>query len=73
MKASHIISQIKSRFPNEPEYYQAIEEVLESIEGIYNEHPEFEKANLIERLIIPDKIISFRITWTDDKDRKSVV
>ena len=67
MKASHIISQIKSRFPNEPEYYQAIEEVLESIEGIYNEHPEFEKANLIERLIIPDKIISFRITWTDDK------
>lgn len=67
MKTSHIISQIKTRFPNEPEYYQAIEEVLESIEGIYNEHPEFEKANLIERLIIPDKIISFRITWTDDR------
>lgn len=66
MNTSQIINQIKVRFPNEPEYYQAIEEVLESIEGIYNEHPEFEKANLIERLIIPDKIISFRITWVDD-------
>lgn len=67
MKTSDVISQIKNRFPNEPEYYQAIEEVLESIEDVYNEHPEFERANLIERLIIPDKIISFRVTWVDDK------
>ena len=66
MKTSNVIREIKSRFPNEPEYYQAIEEVLESIEETYNEHPEFEKANLIERLIIPDKIISFRVTWVDD-------
>lgn len=69
MKTSNVIREIKSRFPNEPEYYQAIEEVLESIEEIYNEHPEFEKANLIERLIIPDKIISFRVTWVDDTDQ----
>ena len=69
MKTSIVINQIKTRFPNEPEYYQAIEEVLESIEDIYNEHPEFERANLIERLIIPDKIISFRVTWTDDKNQ----
>lgn len=67
MKSSDVINQIRNRFPNEPEYYQAIEEVLESIEDIYNEHPEFERANLIERLIIPDKIISFRVTWVDDK------
>lgn len=66
MKTSNVIREIKSRFPNELEYYQAIEEVLESIEETYNEHPEFEKANLIERLIIPDKIISFRVTWVDD-------
>ena len=67
MKTSNVISLIKTRFPNEPEYYQAIEEVLSSIEEIYNEHPEFERANLIERLVIPDKVISFRITWIDDK------
>lgn len=66
MKTSNVVREIKNRFPNEPEYYQAIEEVLESIEDVYNQHPEFEKANLIERLIIPDKIISFRVTWVDD-------
>ena len=48
MKTSEVVNQIKNRFPNEPEYYQAIEEVLESIEEIYNQHPEFERANLIE-------------------------
>lgn len=69
MKTSEVLNQIKNRFPNEPEYYQAIEEVLQSIEEVYNQHPEFERANLIERLIIPDKIISFRVTWVDDKGK----
>lgn len=55
------------RFPNEPEYIQAVTEVLHSIEPVYNQHPEFEAANLIERLCIPDRILSFRVTWTDDK------
>lgn len=67
MNASEVLNKIKTRFPNEPEYHQAIEKVLESIEEVYNEHPEFEKANLIERIIIPDKIFTFRISWTDDK------
>lgn len=67
MNTTQVIDLLKRRFPNEPEYLQAVEEVVESIEGVYNEHPEFEKANLIERLIIPDKIHSFRITWVDDK------
>lgn len=67
MKYEEIISLVKRRFPNEPEYLQAVEEVIESIEEVYNLHPEFEKANLIERLIIPDKIHTFRVTWVDDK------
>lgn len=67
MKSSEILELLKRRFPNEPEYYQAVEEVVESIEDVYNQHPEFEKANLIERLVIPDKIHSFRVTWVDDK------
>lgn len=66
MKSEEISSLVKRRFPNEPEYLQAVEEVVESIEEVYNQHPEFEKANLIERLIIPDKIHSFRVTWVDD-------
>lgn len=67
MNLTEVIDLVKRRFPNEPEYLQAVEEVVESIEDVYNEHPEFEKANLIERLIIPDKIHAFRVTWVDDK------
>ena len=67
MKASEVLDNLKRRFPNEPEYHQAVSEVLGTIEEVYNEHPEFEKSNLIERLCIPDRIFTFRVTWTDDK------
>ena len=69
MKAEQVLEDLKRRFPNEPEYHQAVHEVLESIEEVYNEHPEFEKANLIERLCIPDRIFSFRVTWADDSGK----
>ncbi|MBQ6038023.1 MAG: NADP-specific glutamate dehydrogenase [Bacteroidaceae bacterium] len=69
MIASKVIEDLKCRFPNEPEYIQAVSEVLGSIEEEYNKHPEFEKANLIERLCIPDRIVSFRVTWTDDQGK----
>ncbi|MDR1097342.1 MAG: NADP-specific glutamate dehydrogenase [Tannerella sp.] len=67
MKVKEVLDNLKRRFPNEPEYHQAVEEVLESIEEVYNSYPEFEKNNLIERLCIPDRIISFRVAWVDDK------
>ena len=69
MKAEQVIDDLKRRFPNEPEYYQAVTEVLNSIEDVYNEHPEFEASNLIERLCIPDRICTFRVTWVDDKGK----
>lgn len=67
MKASEVLSDLKRRFPNEPEYLQAVEEVITTIEDEYNKHPEFERYNLIERLCMPDRIFSFRISWVDDK------
>lgn len=66
MKPKEVLQQIKMRFPNEPEYHQAVEEVVETIEEVYNQHPEFEKYNILERIIIPDKIHTFRVTWIDD-------
>ena len=48
------MEELRRRFPNEPEYLQAVEEVVTSIEDVYNEYPEFERYNLIERLCIPD-------------------
>ena len=67
MDAKKVLEDLKRRFPNEPEYHQAVEEVLSAIEEEYNKHPEFEKANLIERLCIPDRVYQFRVTWVDDK------
>lgn len=67
MKATEVLDNLKRRFPNEPEYLQAVEEVLTTIEDAYNEHPEFDRYNLIERLCIPDRIYSFRVSWVDDK------
>ncbi|MBQ1854491.1 MAG: NADP-specific glutamate dehydrogenase [Prevotella sp.] len=67
MKATEVVENLKRRFPNEPEYIQAVSQVLGTIEEEYNKHPEFERANLIERLCIPDRIIQFRVTWVDDK------
>ncbi len=72
MKATDVLENLKRRFPNEPEYHQAVQEVLETIEDVYNQHPEFEKYNLIERLCIPDRIFSFRVTWVDDKGNTQV-
>ena len=67
MKATEVLETLKRRFPNEPEYLQAVTVVLETIEEVYKQHPEFERANLIERLCIPDRIIQFRVSWADDK------
>ena len=67
MNAAQVVEDLKKRFPNEPEYIQAVSQVLPTIEEEYNKHPEFEKANLIERLCIPDRVNEFRITWVDDK------
>ena len=67
MKATEVVENLKRRFPNEPEYIQAVSQVLGTIEDEYNKHPEFERANLIERLCIPDRLIEFRVSWVDDK------
>ncbi len=67
MKAAEVLDDLRRRFPNEPEYLQAVEEVITSIEDTYNQYPEFERYNLIERLCIPDRIYSFRVSWVDDK------
>ena len=67
MKASEIMASLEKRYGHEKEFLQAVHEVLESIEPVYNQHPQFEQAKIVERLIEPDRIISFRVTWQDDK------
>ncbi|MDD2584404.1 MAG: NADP-specific glutamate dehydrogenase [Bacteroidales bacterium] len=66
MKVAEVMASLERKYGHEKEYLQAVHEVLESIEPIYNEHPEFEKAKIIERLVEPDRIFTFRVTWQDD-------
>ena len=67
MKVSEIMAKLEAKYGNEKEYLQAVREVLESIEEVYNQHPEFEKAKIVERIVEPDRIFTFRVTWVDDK------
>ncbi len=72
MKIQEIMSQLERKHPGEPEYLQAVKEVLTSIEDVYNQHPEFERAKIIERLVEPERIITFRVPWVDDKGEVQV-
>lgn len=66
MEVKKIMQGLEQKHPGESEYLQAVQEVLESIEEVYNQHPEFEKAKIIERMVEPDRIFTFRVTWIDD-------
>lgn len=66
MKTTEIMARLQAKYPTEKEYLQAVQEVLESIEEVYNQHPEFENAKIVERLVEPDRIFTFRVTWIDD-------
>ena len=72
MNLQKIMAQLEAKHPGENEYLQAVHEVLMSIEEEYNRHPEFEKAKLIERLVEPERIITFRVPWVDDKGEVQV-
>ena len=67
MNIENLLASLEAKHPGELEYLQAVKEVLISIKDVYNEHPEFEKAKIIERLVEPDRIFTFRVTWVDDK------
>ncbi|MDD4759514.1 MAG: NADP-specific glutamate dehydrogenase [Bacteroidaceae bacterium] len=66
MIVSEILSELQEKHPGEQEFLQAVKEVSLSVAPVYNLHPEFEKARIIERLIEPDRILTFRVVWEDD-------
>jgi len=67
MNVDLLMNELVRRTPGEIEYHQAVREVLESIEEIYNENPQFESARIIERLIEPDRVLIFKVPWEDDQ------
>jgi len=64
-----VIAKVKQVDPNEPEFHQAVEEVLESLEPTTKRHPEFVKANIYERIVEPERTFIFRVPWEDDQGK----
>ena len=67
MNINEIMANLEAKHPGEKEFLQAVKEVLICVEDVYNQHPEYEKARIIERKVEPDRIFTFRVTWVDDK------
>ena len=69
MNLEKIMSDLEKKNPGEVEFLQAVREVLESIQDVYNENPHFESANIIERIIEPDRVMMFKVSWVDDSGK----
>ncbi len=69
---ARVLEETKKKNPNEPEYLQAVEEVLTSIEPVVEKHKEFEQLGILERMVEPERIITFRVSWVDDKGQVQV-
>ena len=67
-----VIAKVKQQDPNEPEFHQAVHEVMETLEPTVKKHPEFVKAAIYERIVEPDRTIIFRVPWVDDKGKVRV-
>src|ERR1700674_1363967 len=67
-----VIEKIKSKDPNQPEFHQAAEEVLMTLEPTVQKHPEFVKAKIYERIVEPDRVIMFRVPWVNDNGEVQV-
>ncbi len=72
MNLEKIMNDLEKKHPGENEYLQAVREVLESIEEVYNENPQFESANIIDRIVEPDRILTFKVCWVDDSGKVQV-
>jgi glutamate dehydrogenase (NADP+) len=67
MNVDKILNELEKKHPGEVEYLQAVREVLESIEEVYNENPQFNSAGIVERIIEPDRVLTFKVPWVDDE------
>lgn len=69
---SEIIDIVKKNSPGEPEFHQAVEEVVETVKPVLDKHPTYRKHKILERMIEPERLISFRVSWLDDNDEIQV-
>ncbi|HEY3296348.1 MAG TPA: NADP-specific glutamate dehydrogenase [bacterium] len=64
---TEIMAMVKAKNPAEPEFHQAVQEVVESLELVIERHPEYRKAKIVERIVEPERVLMFRVPWMDDQ------
>ena len=69
MNVEKFMADLEARHPGEKEYLQAVHEVVESVKEIYEKHPEFAANSILERIVEPDRIFTFRVAWVDDSGK----
>ena len=67
-----LIAEVKAKNPAEPEFHQAVEEVAESLSLVFQKHPEYRAAKILERIIEPERVITFRVPWVDDQGEVNI-
>ena len=67
-----VFDSVKLRDPEQGEFHQAVWEVLETLEPVFDKHPEYKEAKILERLTEPERVIQFRVPWVDDKGHVQV-
>ena len=67
-----VYAQVEKRDGDQPEFLQAVREVFESLQPVVEKHPEYEKAGVLERLVEPERVVKFRVAWTDDEGKVQV-
>ena len=67
---SRVIDQVKEKNAEQPEFIQAVTEVLTSLEPVIDAHPEYEAAGLLERIVEPERVVMFRVPWVDAHGRR---
>jgi glutamate dehydrogenase (NADP+) len=72
MDLSEIYNDVVGRNPSEPEFHQAVQEVLETLEGALEKRPEFRAAKIVERIVEPERVVMFRVSWVDDRGEVQV-
>lgn len=68
----NVIEQVKAKNAEQPEFIQAVTEVLQSLEPVIEAHPEYEQASLLERIVEPERVVMFRVPWVDDNGKVQV-
>jgi glutamate dehydrogenase (NADP+) len=65
--AAQVLAEVRAKNPSEPEFHQAVEEVVESLTLVLDRHPEYRAAKILERLVEPERVVMFRVPWQDDR------